>query len=289
MIRGIVRFALIVLLMLAVCAPAAHAAHGRYLDFGERPDFVDGQNVLIGPERVPQVRYAWGVEDNPVMVAHWALQHWSRTPRQPRATAIAAEWLVEHQRLDGAWEYLFDFNAAGLPMQAPWISAMAQGMGVSVLVRAYETTGRVRYLRVARRALRPFGRSVRRGGVTSRWDGLPWYEEYPGAESQHVLNGYEFALIGLHDLAPRSAAAGRLWRSGIRSLAARIAVFDLPEARTQYYAALGGGRYPVDPGYRHAHAILTQTLARLSGNRVLGKWAVRWGRWDSAALRRSRW
>jgi hypothetical protein len=95
-----------------------------------------------------------------------------------------------------------------------------------------------------------------------------------------VLNGYQFALIGLHDLAPRSSAAGRLWRAGIRSLAARIAVFDLPEARTQYYAALGGGRYPVDPGYRHAHAILTRTLAQLSGNRVLRRWAVRWGRWD---------
>jgi hypothetical protein len=26
---------------------------------------------------VPQVHYAWGVEDNPVTVAHWALQNWS--------------------------------------------------------------------------------------------------------------------------------------------------------------------------------------------------------------------
>ena len=163
--------------------------------------------MLIGPERVPRVRYAWGVEDNPVMVAHWALQRWSRTPRQPRATRIAAEWLAEHQRRDGAWEYLFDFSAAGLPMRAPWISAMAQGMGISVSCARMRRPGRDSYLRMARRALRPFTRSVRRGGVTWRWEGVPWYEEYPGAESQHVLNGYQFALIGLHDLAPRSAAA----------------------------------------------------------------------------------
>jgi heparosan-N-sulfate-glucuronate 5-epimerase len=267
------------LLLVALCASPAGAAHGRYLDFGERPDFVDGKTVLIGPERVPQVRYAWGIEDNPVMVAHWALQQWSRTPRQPRATLVAADWLAGRQRADGGWEYLFDFNAAGLPMRAPWISAMAQGMGISVLVRAYDLTHRRGYLRVARRALRPFMRRVADGGVTSHWDGLPWYEEYPGSESQHVLNGYEFALIGLHDLAPRSAPAGRLWRAGIRSLAARISVFDLPEGRTQYYAALGGGHYPADPGYSHAHAILTRALARLSGNRVLRTWAARWARY----------
>jgi heparosan-N-sulfate-glucuronate 5-epimerase len=265
--------------LVALCVPAAQAAHGRYLDFGERPDFVDGKNVVIGPERVPRVRYAWGVEDNPVMVAHWALQHWSRTPRQPRATIVAADWLAARQRTDGGWEYLFDFNAAGVPMHAPWISAMAQGMGISVLVRAYEATRRRDYLRVARRALRPFMRRVSDGGVTSRWDGLRWYEEYPGVESQHVLNGYEFALIGLHDVAPRSSTAGRLWRAGIRSLAAHISVFDEPDGRTQYYAALGGGHYPVDPGYRHAHAILTRTLARLSGNRVLTRWAARWARY----------
>jgi hypothetical protein len=274
------RLALALLLVLALSAPAAQAAHGPYLDFGERPDFVDGTNVLIGPEHVPQVRYRWGIEDNPVMVAHWALQHWSRRPRQERATLVAADWLARHQRSDGAWTYGFAFTAAGLPMTPPWISAMAQGMGISVLVRAYDVTHRHRWLRVARRALRPLTLRVSDGGVTTRWDGLRWYEEYPGARSQHVLNGFEFTLLGLHDLAPRSALAGRLWRAGIRSLAAHIAFFDLPETRTQFYAAFWGGRYAVDPGYRHAHAILTRELARSSGNRVLRRWATRWGRYD---------
>jgi heparosan-N-sulfate-glucuronate 5-epimerase len=272
---------ILAVLMLALLPATAHAAHGNYLDFGTHPDFVDGKTVVIGPERVPQVRYAWGTEDNPVMVAHWALQGWSRKPRETRATRVAADWLAGRQRADGAWEYLFDFNAAGVSMPAPWISAMSQGLGISVLVRAYEATGKRRYLRVALRALLPFTRRVSEGGVTTRWDGLRWYEEYPGVGSQHVLNGYEFALLGLHDLAPRSALARKLWRAGIRSLAAHIAVFDIPDLRTQFYAALGGGHYPVDPGYRHAHATLTRTLARLSGNRVLRKWAARWESYDT--------
>jgi heparosan-N-sulfate-glucuronate 5-epimerase len=277
---GIVRPLTLTILVLALAASPARAAHGHYLDFGERPDFVDGKTVVMGPENVPQVRYAWGVEDNPVMVAHWALQLWSRTPRETRATIIAADWLAARQAPGGGWRYRFAFTAAGLPMRVPWISSMAQGMGISVLVRAYDVTHHARYLSVARKALLPFLRPAGHGGVTSRWDDRPWYEEYPGLESQHVLNGYQFALLGLRDFGRSSSRARRLWRAGIESLAAHISVFDLPEARTQYYAALGGGRYPVDPGYRHAHAILTSTLGRLSGNRALKRWGARWSRWD---------
>ena len=268
------RSGLAAVLALALCPASAQAAPGRYLDFGARPDFVDGRTVTIGPERVPQVHYSWGVEDNPVTVAHWALQTFSRGKNGP--TLVAADWLVKHQRPDGAWTYLFDFDAVGVPMRAPWISAMAQGMGISVLVRAYYTSRRPLYLRRARRALVPFTRGVARGGVASRWDGARWYEEYPGVESQHVLNGFQFSLLGLHDLAARSPRARRLWRVGVKGLAAKIAVFDAPALRSQYYAALGRGRQPVGPGYKHEHAILTRTLARLTGRRILRRYATRW-------------
>ena len=267
--------ALIVAIAALLLATPAATAHGDYLDFGERPSFIDGKAVTLGPEHVPQVHYAWGVEDNPVMVAHWALQEWSRHTRNTKPTRVAAEWLRDRQRADGAWTYAFDFDAVGLPMRAPWISAMAQGMGISVLVRAHQLHPH-RYLRAARRALIPFTRSVRDGGMRSNWDGRPWYEEYPGTPSQHVLNGFEFALIGLHDLAGDSRRAKRLWRVGVASLAARIAVFDAPELRTQWYAAFGRGRAPVGPGYRHEHALLTRTIAALTGSRALRRFAARW-------------
>jgi heparosan-N-sulfate-glucuronate 5-epimerase len=275
------RLVLLTPLLVLALAPAARAPHGHYVDFGARPDFVDDRTVTIGLEGVPQVHYAWGVEDNPVTVAHWALQTWSRGERRPMLTA--ADWLVERQRGDGAWAYLFDFDAVGVPMRAPWISAMAQGMGVSVLVRAYDATHQRHYLRRARRALEPFTRPVARGGVRTRWDGVLWYEEYPGAASQHVLNGFEFALLGLHDLADRSRRARGLWRAGVVGLAAKIATFDAPAVRSQYYAALGLGRQPVGAGYKHEHAILTRTIARLTGRRVLRAYAARWARYERPA------
>jgi len=258
---------------------------GAYLDFAGRSDWVNNTTAFIGPEGVPQVRYSWGTEDNPVTVSLWALQHWSRWTRTHEAENLepvitAAEWLIGRQRVDGGWEYLFDFNASGLRMRAPWISAMAQGLGISVLVRAHEVSGDTRYLDGALLALEPFTRTTADGGVAAEWDEQPWYEEYPGVASQHVLNGYEFALLGLHDLVPRSELALTLWDAGVASLSAKIGVFDAPAQRSQFYAGTGGGHWAVDGSYKHEHAILTREIARLTGIPVLAEYAAKWEQYE---------
>lgn len=236
---------------------------------------------VVGPDGVPQVHYPWGIEDNPVTVSQWALQHWSwwlETKRADDLAAVttAADWLVSRQHENGAWKYTFDVTAAGVAVHAPWISAMAQGQAISLLVRAYSATHDQRHLDAARLALRPFELSVEDGGVVADWDGLPWYEEYAAVGANHVLNGYEFALVGLHDLADRDADAGRLFSAGIASLTAHIAVFDAPAARSQYYAAFGGGRFLVDDDYRQAHALLTLSLADWTADTILAAYAKRW-------------
>ena len=106
-------------------------------------------------------------------------------------------------------------------------------------------------------------------------------QEYQGEQSQHVLNGFEFALLGLHDLADRSDTARDLWNAGVASLVARIGVYDIPSARTQLYAALNGGRLQVaGTGYQHWHAILTRTLATLTGEQTLADYANRWEQYE---------
>jgi hypothetical protein len=161
-------------------------------------------------------------------------------------------------------------------MHAPWISAMAQGQAMSVLVRAYSQTHDRAQLDAAVRALGPFASTVDAGGVTDDWDGATWYEEYPVADPQHVLNGFEFTLLGLHDLAPYSTTADDLWRRGVAGLAQRVGRFDDPSGRTQFYAALGGLRVPSPPSYQHEHIVLTLGLARLTGLQVLADYGTRW-------------
>lgn len=264
---------------------AVRADTGPYLDYASQPSFAPGTSTMgstfIGPDGVPQVNYAWGVEDNPVTVCQWALQHWSwwtesHWQTDLDAVTTASDWLVARMQPDGSVPYLFDFDALGVHEHAPWISAMAQGQTISVLVRAHDATGDRRYMDAAVLALEPFEKTSARGGAASTWDGLPWYEEYPGVGEEHVLNGFEFSLLGLHDLAPFSPDAQRLFEQGVASLEQRVGTFDARASRAQWYAALGGGRFVVPPVYRHVHAVLTGYLAALTGDPTLTTYAGAW-------------
>ena len=260
----IVRSLLLAILLLALGAPAAQAAaHGRYLDFGERPDFVDGKTVVLGPEHVPQVRYAWGVEDNPVMVATGPADGRARPGSRARPSSPPTGWpptkLREAAGGNGSISPPPAYRCARHG-SARWRRAWASACWCAPTTRPTH-----RYLTVARKALLLFVRAAGHGGVTSRWDDLPWYEEYPGVESQHVLNGYEFALLGLHDFARASSRARRLWRAGIDSLAAPHCRVRSARSANAVLRRARGGHYAVDPGYRHAHALLTTVLGRLSG------------------------
>jgi hypothetical protein len=284
--------ALVACVML-VSSSAASAATGPYLDFAAWPTFAPGQSTsgatFIGPEGVPQVGYSWGVEDNPITVSHWALQHWSwwlgcgddddrggDDDADRRVLLRAAEWLVSKQRADGGFSYEFDTDGGGVPMRAPWISAMAQGEAISVLVRAYSTTNDVRYLVGARLALQPFTKTYAQGGVRAEWDGFTWFEEYPGESPKHVLNGFQVALLGLHDLAGLDPLAAGLFAEGAAALDAKIATFDAPDARAQFYAALAPGHGVPPRPYPHLHAVLTRALANATGSAVLAHWATAW-------------
>jgi hypothetical protein len=274
------------LLALAAAVPApASAEIGRYLDSATQPPLMSSRGPttypVMGPEGVPQVGYPTGVHDNPTTVAQYGLQQWSWwvTSRQGAhltAAVTAADWFVRHQRPDGAWTYDFPFVSGGVPAAAPWLSAMAQGQAISLLVRAHSATGDVRYLNAAFLALGPFQRPVGQGGVVSDWEGVPWFELYAVPNAQHVLNGFEYALLGLSDLAPHSPVAAALFQQGVASLAARIARFDVPAQRGQLYAGVGAGRFLADPNYERAHVLLTQEIARRSAQPTIAAYAARW-------------
>jgi len=258
---------------------AVHADTGAYLDVA---DWTPVEQLTVpGPDGIPLGRYQSGLELNPATISLWGLQHWSWYQLEHRQADLdvalrAADWLLAHQDTAGAWEYTFDFPLVAFPMRAPWISALAQGLAISLLVRAHHATGGQAYLDAALAALGPFAHTVDDGGVVDDWEGRPWYEEYPVPGALHVLNGFEFALIGLHDLADASPVAADLFARGAVSLADRIGVFDMPAAHSQTYAALAPGRSPVGGVYRRAHAVLTRTLATITGNAVLAAFAARW-------------
>ena len=189
---------------------------------------------------------------------------------------------------DGAWEHRFDLPHT-YELRAPWISAMAQGEGTSLLVRLHAATGEERYAEAAIRALRPLAVPSDEGGTAAKLDGRPFPQEYPTSPASFVLNGGIFAMwgwfdvaIGLGDAGARSAFDDavetlalnlRRWDTGWWSL------YDLyPHRRPN----------PASFAYHELHIAQLQAMHRVAPRPELAQTAERWARYERAPLTRAR-
>ena len=128
---------------------------------------------------------------------------------------------------DGGWVQRKPYPHT-YPLMPPWVSAMAQGEGASLLVRVAAETGVDRYAEAAASALRLIGVHSSEGGASAELDGLRLPEEYPTDPPSFVLNGAIFALWGLRDVAVALADAEveSRFASGADALAATIERWD---------------------------------------------------------------
>ncbi|KAH7958224.1 hypothetical protein HPB49_000113 [Dermacentor silvarum] len=151
----------------------------------------------------------------------------------------SAEWLVRHQDDTGGWPIQVTRRLSNgmLELEPGWYSAMAQGQAMSVLTRAYLTTGQRRYLDTALRATAPFKVRAETHGVMTTFLGkFVWYEEYPTVPSSFVLNGFIYSLFGLYDvkstcgdgagLLEQCRDAEKLFLDGMVSLKRMLPLFD---------------------------------------------------------------
>jgi len=103
---------------------------------------------------------------------------------------------------------------------------MAQGLAVSVLLRAGDLTGEPSYLDAARAAVALLLKPLADGGC-AHYDevGRPFLEECPSDPPSHILNGALFALIGLREFEARSGGDAHV--PAARRLAAQLGRYDL--------------------------------------------------------------
>lgn len=206
----------------------------------------------------------------PVSVLQLGLGAWQRSIDEDdldragwqRVARLVADWAVVD--MDGHGRFV---HHQPMPhtyrIDAGWHSAMAQGLGVSLLVRhGLEEDA----ARATRSLLDPSY------GLVAQGEHGPILEEYPAEPRPHVLNGWMWALYGLYDLAHATgdlddstrADAQEAFELGVASLAA-----DLPEYET------GRGwstydRYPhpianvASPFYHRLHVEMLHALARIA-------------------------
>jgi len=270
---------------------------GVYLGLAESAPLTKSWNTRLDSDGIIGFRYGGRLVKHPTHIAMYGLQQysiWIRTgDRAARAGAIRhAQWLVRNQdRTTGAWKYPFPFRVGGTDILLPkgWISAMAQGQAISLLTRVHRLLPNdPRYLVAARKALKPLRVHVKDGGTLAVFRGNAFFEEYPTAPGTFTLNGFQFTLIGLADLASLGDdRARRLYLTGEKSLTAMLPLYD---ARTTTAYHLGHitlkGRLHQARGYHRTHVMLLRALDYIRPNATFLTWSDRWATYPAMATTR---
>jgi len=269
---------------LETVAAAGYRDSLHYYVYSERL-FFDAME--LDPQGVPVQRSrTFGESYNPAYVAWYglaSLERWLRSADRDGLTAFSrqVDWLVHHavRRDDGAvvWPYTFDWREGRCELKAPWICAMAQGLGISVLVRAHRLGGGEHLLELCHAATRVFEKNVEDGGVRTLQHGHALYEEYPGYPLPRVLDGFLFSLLGLWDLAAQTGERWvcQLFADGIAGLVGSLDFWDY-HRRWSWYGSHG---YLCPPHYNKLNAALLRALSGVSGEPILRERAEQW---DSA-------
>lgn len=273
-------------------------ALGEYfMPFAAKADYPGPRDAL----GLPLLDYHGhiGLQYNPIAIAQLGLGNFNlfiRTgdPTRRRACLAAADWLVTNLERNPAgipvWNHHFDWEYR-TTLKAPWYSALAQGQGISLLVRAATVAdGSGRYRESANLAFESFTRTVDAGGVVWRGPaGAVWLEETIVDPPTHILNGCLWALWGLHDyaLATGSPAARRLFAEVVETVRRDLDRFD-----TGYWSLyeLAGTRLPMlaSPFYHRLHVVQLRVTHRLTGEPLLANCAARWEGYARDRLKRIR-
>ena len=95
------------------------------------------------------------------------------------------------------WEYKNDLSR--FEIKAPWVSGISQAVISSVMLRKYHQNSNEKYLKIAKGSI-AYCLDPMNGLKTNLLDGY-WIEEYPSEKGKGVLNGFQFFLIALTELA----------------------------------------------------------------------------------------
>ncbi|HLH08207.1 MAG TPA: D-glucuronyl C5-epimerase family protein [Terriglobales bacterium] len=247
---------------------------------------------------IPRLNYrgSIGWQYNPIAIAQFGLGNhtlFCRTGNQQYRDRflIAASWMVRNLEKNDfglhVWHHHFDWDYRS-PLKAPWYSGLAQGQGISLLVRAFHETRDDYYLRAARHAFISLCTPVDGGGVLLQNGEHVWLEEYIVHPPTHILNGCMWANWGVYDywLTTGDEGARQLFSAVARSLALQLPAFD-----TGFWSLYEqcGKRMSMlaSPFYHRLHIAQLEIMHRLTSDCIFQEFAHRWRTYQRSAVKRS--
>ncbi len=267
-----------------------------YMSFREKADYAGAYDAA----GIPMLDYrgAIGLQYNPIAIAQWGLANYNRFSETSDAARLqktlkAADWLTDNleQNPHGlhVWNHHFDWEYRNT-LKAPWYSGLAQGQGISLLLRAHAQTGCAKYQQAAEQAFVSLTKPIAKGGVLFEDDEQNlWIEEYLVDPPTHILNGFMWALWGVFDfwIARADASAKQIFDRGVQTL-----LHNLPRFDTGYWSLYeqSGTRLKMlaSPFYHRLHIVQLRVMASLTGNDRFAEFAERWEGYTRQRTNRAR-
>lgn len=254
-----------------------------YIDFSKKINwkFLDGNDI-------PILNYGGNIgwQYNPVAIAQYGLGAFTlfKKTNNLKFKNIGlkqTDWLVNNLKqinnIIWGWEYSYITPGYEL-LRKKWISALAQGQGISLITRAFLITNNEKYLETAEKAFQSFLYDVKDGGVkTIDRAGNIFFEEVPSTSPSYILDGFMFALLGIYDyyLLTHSPQAKILWDEGIKTLKSNLIKYDLGFwSRSDLYRK----KPPAIASlfYHNLHIIQLAILYKITGEPIFIEYSKRW-------------
>lgn len=235
-----------------------------------------------------------GIQYIPISISQYALYHYNtyianNYLNSKKQFLNQANWLVKNQVVDGndcgVWYFQYPFGK----LIPPWISAMAQGEAISVLLRAYQETNEEDYLIAAKNAVKIFDVPLQNGGVVvvDNDDNI-FFEEFPTDPAIHVLNGFIYALFGLYDFyrVTGSEHINNLFQKGIATITKRLADYDTgfwSKYSLNEKSTLSNHYNIASPMYHFLHVNMLLVLYRITGDQFFEDYHLKWKSYMSSS------
>lgn len=189
----------------------------------------------------------------------------------------AADWAVSKQEDDGSW-VTFTYENLEHPF-----SSMAQGEGISLLIRAYLGLNDEKYLVAARKALDFMLLPLEQGGTT-KYEGENVYF-YECTEDPLILNGWIFSLWGVMDYCKffKDPNIENVLNRTLSALVQKLPTFDIG-----YWSMYEDGMRICSPFYHKLHIAQLKVMYDLYKNAEYKHYANKWEDYENSFMKRKR-
>lgn len=208
----------------------------------------------------------------PIMIFQYALGAYDKyllsdkkDKKMLKKVICCANWALKNQSLNGSWKN-FGYEYPKNPY-----SSMAQGEGVSLLIRAYLETQNMRYKEAAKKAVDFMLLDIKNGGTTEYNTGKIYLHEF--THLPVVLNGWIFSLFGLYDyiLLTNDKIVEKVYNTSIFTLEEEIYRFD-----NGYWSMYNFDKMITSPFYHKLHIAQLEVLYDLTGIKIFKEYAIKW-------------